>query len=184
MNKKQKLTASQQDGIQYRRAKTWHIALSQLYCSAGMCFYILMTYATYIGNANFGILVGVTGIIITVSRVFDGISDPICAFVVERFDSKFGKVRIFMLIGWGVMALATTGMCNWGAGHFNGIGGTLFFIICYMIYIVGYTLQGVSTNMVGNLMTNDPRQRPVISVWLFDTYSINYGNYGYDFAKI
>lgn len=46
------------------------IALSQLTGVAQMCFYVLMTYATYIGNSNFGILVGVTGIIITVSRMY------------------------------------------------------------------------------------------------------------------
>lgn len=160
-----KLTASEQDGIQYRRAKTWHIAVSQMYCMAGMCFYMLMTYATYIGNSNFGIVVAVTGVIMTVSRVFDSITDPICAFIVERFNSKFGKVRIFMMAGWAVMSLATTMMCNWGAGHLSGFGGLVFFIVCYFVYILGYTLQGVSTNMVGNLLTNDPRQRPVISVW-------------------
>lgn len=163
MSKKQ--TVSQQDGVQYRRAKSWHIALSQLYNATGMTFYALMTYATYIGNSNFGILVGVTGIIITVSRVFDSITDPVCAFIIERFDSKFGKVRFFMVLGVATMALATSAMCNWGAGHFDGIGGLLFFVICYMIYIIGYTLHGVSTNMVGNIMTNDPKQRPSISVW-------------------
>ena len=39
-----------------------------------MCFYMLMTGSTYIGNGNFGILVAVTGIVITASRIFDGIT--------------------------------------------------------------------------------------------------------------
>ena len=34
-----------------------------------------------------------------------------------------------------------------------------------MIYIIGYTLVGVSTAMTGNIMTNDPKQRPTISVF-------------------
>lgn len=162
---KQKISRSEQDGVQYRRAKTWQIALSQLTGAAQMCFYMLMTYATYIGNSNFGILVGVTGIIITVSRIFDGVTDPICAYVIERFDSKFGKIRVFLIAGWAVMALATTAMCNWGAGHLSGAAGLVFFIVCYMAYIVGYTLVGVATSMIGPIMTNDPRQRPALSVW-------------------
>lgn len=160
-----KMTASQQDGVQYRHAKTWHIALSQMCCAAGMCFYMLMTYATYIGNSNYGIVVAVTGIVITASRLFDGVTDPLCAYVMERFDSRFGKIRIFMMLGWLIMALATTAMCNWGAGHLSGLGGLIFFIVCYAVYIIGYTLQNVSGNIVGNIMTNDPRQRPVFSVW-------------------
>lgn len=63
------------------------------------------------------------------------------------------------------MALATTAMCNWGAGHLDGAAGLVFFIVCYMVYIVGYTLVGVSNAMIGPVMTNDPGQRPTLSVW-------------------
>ena len=159
------MSRSEQDGIQYRRAKMWQIAISQLCTAAPMCFYILMTYATYIGNSNYGILVGVTGLIMTVSRLFDGVTDPICAFLIERVNTKYGKIRIFMLSGWAVMSLATTAMCNWGAGRLNGVAGLVFFIVCYLLYIVGYTLTGVSTNLLGPIITNDPEQRPIIGVW-------------------
>ena len=165
MSKKQKLTSSQADGVQYRRAKLWQIALSQLSGAGQMCFYVLLGYATYIGNANYGILVAVTGVIITVSRIFDGITDPICAYIIERFNPKHGKIRIFMMVGWGVMALATSLMCNIGAGKLSGLGGLVFFIACYMIYIIGYTLVGISTSMTGNIMTNDPKQRPTLGVF-------------------
>lgn len=165
MGKKKKMSRSEQDGIQYRRAKMWQIAISQLCTAAPMCFYILMTYATYIGNSNYGILVGVTGLIMTVSRLFDGVTDPICAFLIERVNTKYGKIRIFMLSGWAVMSLATTAMCNWGAGRLNGVAGLVFFIVCYLLYIVGYTLTGVSTNLLGPIITNDPEQRPIIGVW-------------------
>lgn len=165
MAKKEKLTSSQIDGVQYKRAKTWEIALSQLVGAAGMCFYMLMTYATYIGNVNYGILVAVTGVIITASRIFDGITDPIVAYIMERFNSKHGKVRIFILIGWAIMALATTLMCNLGPGHLHGVGGLFFFIVCYMLYIIGYTFQGVGSSVIGNIMTDDPKQRPTLSVW-------------------
>lgn len=165
MGKKEKISRSELDGVQYKRAKGWQIAFSQLACAAPMCFYMLMTYATYIGNSNYGILVGVTGIIMTVSRVFDGITDPICAYVIERVNTKFGKIRIFMFTGWAVMSLATTAMCNWGAGHLTGAAGLVFFIVCYLLYIVGYTLVGVSTNLIGPVITNDPVQRPTIGLW-------------------
>lgn len=165
MSKVQKMTASELDGVQYKRAKTWQIALSQMTGAAQMCFYMLMTYATYIGNSNYGILVGVTGVIITASRIFDGVTDPVCAYIIERVNTKFGKVRIFLMIGWATMALATTAMCNWGAGHLDGVAGLVFFIVCYMVYIIGYTLVGVSNSIIGAIMTNDPKQRPTLSVW-------------------
>ncbi|MDO4305193.1 MAG: MFS transporter [Eubacteriales bacterium] len=160
-----RVSSSEQDGVMYRRAKLWQIALSQLCTAAPMCFYVLMGYATYIGNSGYGILVAVTGVIMTASRIFDGITDPVCAFIIERVNTRFGKIRIFLLIGWGIMALATTAMCNWGAGHLSGVSGLVFFIVCYMVYIVGYTLAGIAMSMVGPVMTNDPKQRPALSVW-------------------
>jgi len=162
---KQKMTAAQQDGVQYRRAKTWCIALSQLNGAGKMCFYILLTYATYIGNLNFGILAAVTGVIITASRIFDGITDPICAYIFERFNSRFGKVRIFMMLGWGFMALATTLMCNVFAGKLSGVAGIAVFVLCYGIYILGYTFSSTAGSVMGNILSDDPRQRPTISVW-------------------
>lgn len=161
-----KMTASQADGVNYKRAKTWQIALAMMTGAGQMAFYMLMTSATYIGNANFGILVAVTGVIITGSRIFDGITDPLVAYVIERSSGKHGKIRIFMMIGWALMALATTLMCNIFPNFgFKGVVGIVTFVFAYAIYILGYTFVGVSTSMTGNIMTNDPGQRPTLSVW-------------------
>ena len=58
-----------EEKLQYKKAKTWQIALATMTGAGQMVFYMLMTSATYIGNANFGILVAVTGVIITASRI-------------------------------------------------------------------------------------------------------------------
>ncbi len=163
---KNKNAAVSADGVTYKRAKTGHIALAMMNGAGQMAFYILLASATYIGNANYGILVAVTGIIMTASRVFDGITDPIVAYIVERFDPKHGKIRIFTMIGWFCMALSTTLMCNIGPKFgLQGIGGLICFIVFYALYIIGYTFVCVAGSMVGNIMTNDPKQRPTLSVW-------------------
>ena len=150
----------------YSRAKTWQIALTTMTGIGQMVFYVLMTSATYIGNANFGILVAVTGVIITFSRLFDGITDPIIALVMERFKSKHGKIRFFTMIGWATMSVATTLMCNIGPKlHLEGALGIVFFVLCYVIYIIGYTFCSISGQINANVLTNDPKQRPTISVW-------------------
>ena len=41
-----KPTSSQLDGVEYRRAKTWQIALSQMTGAGQMAFYILLASAT------------------------------------------------------------------------------------------------------------------------------------------
>lgn len=156
-----------EEKLQYKKAKTWQIALATMTGAGQMVFYMLMTSATYIGNANFGILVAVTGVIITASRILDGVTDPLIAYFLERFDSKrFGKVRFSIMVGWALMALATTLMCNLGpALHLTGIAGIIYFIVCYAIYIIGYTFVSIAGAINANILPNDPKQRPTLAVW-------------------
>ena len=156
-----------EEKLQYKKAKTWQIALATMTGAGQMVFYMLMTSATYIGNANFGILVAVTGVIITASRILDGVTDPLIAYFLERFDSKrFGKVRFSIMVGWALMALATTLMCNLGpALYLTGIAGIIYFIVCYAIYIIGYTFVSIAGAINANILTNDPKQRPTLAVW-------------------
>ena len=162
MGKKKKLTPSEENGVEYRRAKTWQIALSQLNGGAGMAFYILMGMASYIANAGYGIAVAVTGIILTGTRVLDGITDPIIAVVFDKMNTRFGKLRIGLFTGWLLEALAVLMMFVWGS---SGKLGIIFFVFTYVIYIIGYTINGVAGNVIGPVMVNDPKQRPVINVW-------------------
>jgi|GEM_PF-47370 len=158
----------------YRKAKTWHIALGSMTGIIQMAFYVLLGYAAYIGNLGYAIATGVVGVLITLSRVFDSVTDPIIAFFIERFKSKHGKMRFFLIIGWACMAVATTLLCNVFAGHFSFADeaqtlssplGITVFILIYVLYIIGYTFVSCTGNMIGNILTNDPKQRPILGVW-------------------
>lgn len=170
---KQKEAAVTTGAVQYRRAKTWHIALSQTTGIMQMAFYVLLGYAAYIGNLGFAITTALVGVLITLTRVFDSITDPIIALLIEKFNSKHGKMRFFLIIGWVLMAGATTLMCNVFAGKFSfganealsNWKGILVFMLIYVLYIIGYTFTSCTANMTGNILTNDPKQRPTLGVW-------------------
>ena len=163
---KDKSLIREENGVTYKRARTWHIALAMMTGAGQMAFYLLMNSATYIGNSNFGILVAVTGLIITGSRLLDGVTDPVIAFFLERFNSRFGKVRFSIMFGWLLMAIATTLMCNIGAKlSLSGAAGMTFFVLCYVVYIIGYTFVSIAGQINMNILTNDPKQRPTIGVW-------------------
>lgn len=157
-----KLSQCEIDGVQYRRAKTWQIALAQLNSGAAMCFYILIGYASYVGNVGYGVLTAVVGMIITGTRIFDGITDPIIAMMIDKTNTKFGKLRIFMFSGWLIEVLAVFMMFNWFSGKGYGI---ITFILCYILYIIGYTMNNMAGQIIGPVLTNDPKQRPLVGVW-------------------
>ena len=49
-----KQTASQTDGVEYRQAKTWQIALTMMSNSLSMTFYTLIGYMSYLANEGYG----------------------------------------------------------------------------------------------------------------------------------
>ncbi len=74
MGNKKLSAASVRDGVEYRTASKLSMILGVATNGGGMCFYLLMMYASYIANAGDGIAVAVAGIIITGTRIFDGIT--------------------------------------------------------------------------------------------------------------
>ncbi len=162
MRKKKKLTSSEIDGVQYRRSPTWQIALAQMNGGAGMCFYILMGYASYVANAGYGILTAMVGLILTATRIFDGVTDPIIALIMDKMNTRFGKIRIIQVSGWLIQVLAIKILYDWASGKGHGI---ITFVLLYMLYIIGYTMNNVAAQVMGPVLSNDPKQRPMINVW-------------------
>lgn len=159
---KKKPSQSEIDGVQYRRAKTWQIALAQMCSGANMCFYMLVGYANYVGNVGYGLLLATVGLILTGTRIFDAITDPIISFLIDKTNTRFGKIRIFMLGGWLLESTAILMLFSWmnGKGH-----GIVMFIVLYMLYIIGYTMSNMAGQIVSPILTNDPKQRPLVGVW-------------------
>jgi len=155
-------SASEADGVAYRRARTWEIAFSQLNNGSAMIFYVLVGLMSYLQNAGYGIAVAVAGLILTVTRVLDGLIDPLLALIIEKIQFRFGKLRFFMLLGWAIRSLAILMLFVWGS-H-TGLGA-VFFIAMYVVYIVGSSLNDIAGGMTGPVLTNDPRQRPTVYVW-------------------
>ena len=155
------LHASERDGVQYRRATWLQLILGNANNGCGICFYLLMMFASYVGTQGYGMASALVGGVLMVARVFDGFTDAIVAAIFERFPQKHGKIRIFLVVGWVLEALAVLFLFGWGSGKFSGVAGVVVFIVMYVLYIIGYTLNGISGAMVGIVITNDPTQRPM-----------------------
>lgn len=160
MARTKKATASEVDGVQYRRSKTWQIALGMMSQAMSMTFYSLITLVSYTANVNYGIAMGLAGVLLTGSRIFDGVIDPAIALIIDRFDGSRGKIRFFMVIGWVIRSIAALMLFMWSGG-----GGVPLFLALYLIYIVGNSLCDIAGNMIPPIITNDPRQRPLVGVW-------------------
>lgn len=159
---KQKISQSEIDGVQYRRAKLWQIILYACNAFIGMSIYSLIGLSSYVGSIGFGISTAVVGFILTGTRIFDGITDPLLAFVYDKVNTRFGKIRILMIVGFAIEALALLAMYDWVSGKNLG---ALAFTAIYVIYVIGYTLVNMTAQTIPPLLTNDPKQRPTLGVY-------------------
>jgi len=158
----EKLTQSQIDGVEYRRAKLWQIILVAFNAFNGMAVYFLIGLASYSASIGYGIATVVVGGLLIFTRIFDAITDPLLAFVYDRFNTPFGKVRPLLFIGWGIESTGLLCLFNVFSSKGHGIP---VFLACYMIYVVGYTIVNITAQTIPALMTNDPKQRPTVGVW-------------------
>ena len=155
-------TPNEQNGIQYRKAKLWQIILVAFNAFNGMAVYFLIGLASYSASIGYGIATLVVGGLLTFTRIFDAITDPLLAFLYDRFNSRFGKVRPLMLIGWAIQSVGLLCMFNFFSSKGHGV---VVFVLFYLVYVIGYTIVNMTAQTLPALMTNDPKQRPTVGVW-------------------
>jgi Na+/melibiose symporter-like transporter len=129
-----------------------------------MLYLVMMMYVSYYATGIVGLGVILISTLITTMRVWDGVTDPIIGFVLDRTNGRFGKNRPFILIG-NLIMLAT----SFSLFHFTHLltqkARLPFFLGIYVIYIIGYTCQGVVSKSAQTCLTNDPKQRPTYAIF-------------------
>ena len=81
------------NSVQYRKAKPWQLYLFSIHDLLLLCFIMVMTFITYLGAGYYGLLTTTVAMIATASRIFDAITDPIIAFIVERTENLAAIAR-------------------------------------------------------------------------------------------
>lgn len=144
--------------ITYNRAKIWQIICFPLNNTATNIFMFLMSYVSYLAVGGYGVAVVLVSSIITATRLFDAVTDPIIGFLIDKTSTKFGKFRPMILIGYTIMTISLLAMYFWAIGK-----GVVVFTVIYLIYIIGYTFQTACTKSGQTCITNDPAQRPLFT---------------------
>lgn len=146
------------------RAHIWEIAFYAMNNCSTNLYAMAFMYVTYFLTGFVGVTAVVAGTIATMLRVWDGVTDPFIGFVVDRTNGKFGKNRPFIVMGQVCMIIGTA-LIFLVVPRLPMAARLPVYIICYMFYIIGYTFQCVVTKSAQTCLTNDPKQRPIFSVF-------------------
>lgn len=152
------LSASQE--LSYNNAKIWQLALFSMNNAATNLYLALMGYVTYYANGIVGLGVFILSMILTVMRVFDGITDPVIGYLLDKTEGRYGKFRPFLVMG--NLLLCGSSILLFFTNHLVPKPIRLvYFVLVYAIYIIGYTFQTVVAKSGQTIITNNPKQRPL-----------------------
>ena len=154
------------DGV--NRAKMYQLALFPMNNGATNVYFVLiLSYIATFGNTVLAIAMMFATTMITVMRVFDAVTDPIIGALMDRTNGKFGKFRPFMVLGNIIMAFSAfmlyciTPMIDENMMWLRYVA----FVGLYMLWVIGYTFQTSVTRSAQSVLTNDPKQRPLFTIF-------------------
>ena len=81
----------------------WKIIVYPMGGSGRILFMMLMFLLSFYATGIAGMGVVLVGTLITGTRIFDGITDPLMGLWIDKTQGKFGKVRPFAIGSWLVM---------------------------------------------------------------------------------
>ena len=150
------------------RAKMYQLALFPMNNGATNVYYVLiLSYIATFGNNVLGIAAVFASVMVTGMRVFDAITDPIIGALMDRTNGKFGKFRPFIVIGNAIMAISTiilyliTPKIPADMEWLRYVA----FVGLYAVWVIGYTFQTSVTRSGQTVLTNDPSQRPLFTIF-------------------
>ena len=95
--------STKQNDITYNSAKVWQMILFPLNNTATNTYMYLMFFVSYLAVGGLGLGVAMVGVIVTFSRLFDAITDPIIGYVIDKTKTKIGKFRPMIILGYTIM---------------------------------------------------------------------------------
>lgn len=150
------------------RAKMYQLALFPMNNGATNVYFVLiLSYIATFGNTVLAIATLFATSMITIMRVFDAITDPIIGAMMDRTNGKFGKFRPYMIIGNIIMAVSAIALYIFTPmvpASMQWLRYVLF-VGLYAVWVIGYTFQTSVTRSAQSVLTNDPKQRPLFTIF-------------------
>lgn len=134
----------------------------------------LAVYLTpvYADSAGFGLSLAFVGLMLALSRVFDGITDPIIGFLSDRIRTRWGRRKPFILIGMPIFMLGVWLLwippiefteVTWLGMTFNT--GYPYLLGVLVIMYVGATIKDVPYSAWGAELAQGYNERTLVMSW-------------------
>ncbi len=119
---------------------------------------LTLFYTDYVGIAP-----ATVGIVMLLSRLFDGVSDLVMGIIVEKTNSKWGKSRPWIL--WMSIPYALSAILLFTVPHTTGMVQAIYLFVTYnFCTTVCYTAINLPYGSLSAMMTRESSERDMLSV--------------------
>jgi GPH family glycoside/pentoside/hexuronide:cation symporter len=120
-----------------------------------------MRYLPYYYTEVFGITAGALATMLLISRIWDGVNDPIIGMLADRTESRWGKFRPYIL--YGCVPFAILGVLTFTTPGFGLTGKLIWAYLTYNGLMMLYTTVNIPYTALMGVMTSNPVERTRLS---------------------
>lgn len=133
---------------------------------ASSMFWKLFTmYLMFFYTDIFGISAAMVGTMFLVTRVFDGLNDPIMGALADRTATKWGKFRPYLL--WMAIPFGVIGTLTFTTPDFSNSGKLVYAYVTYCLMMIIYTAVNIPYASLLGVMTSNIKERTSLATYRF-----------------
>ena len=133
------------------------LAINFVWASIGL--FIVYFYTDVVGISP-----GVVGILMLVSRIWDGISDVIMGVIVDKTDTKYGKARpwiLYLAIPFGISTILLFTIPQ----NFNDVLKIIYIFVTYNLMVIMFTGVVIPYGTLNTFITRDINERSKLNLY-------------------
>lgn len=120
-----------------------------------------MLYFTYFYTDVFLIPASVAATMFLVSRIWDGVNDPVMGMLADRTNTKWGKFRPYML--WMCLPFAVVGVLTFTVPDFDLTGKIIWAYATFILIMMLYTAINIPYTALLGVISPDSNERTQVS---------------------
>lgn len=129
--------------------------------ASSMFWKVFSYYLPFFYSNVFGLTLVDAGVLVLVTRIWDGISDPMMGIIADRTHTRWGKYRPYLL--WVALPFAVCGVLLFTTPDASYAGKLVWAYVTYIMMMTVYTCINVPYGAMLGVVTDDPHQKTVFS---------------------
>jgi GPH family glycoside/pentoside/hexuronide:cation symporter len=124
-----------------------------------------MLYFTYFYTDVFLIPAGAAATMFLISRIWDGVNDPMMGIIADRTKTRWGKFRPYLL--WICLPFAFVGVLTFTVPDFSPSGKLIWAYVTFILIMMLYTAINIPYTALLGVISGDSNERTSVSSFKF-----------------